>query len=65
MSKRRLESSVTTIELGSGKKPSREKPLSASERVDQLPKVTLKRRTTTKPPSIQDLELRADRTILE
>ena len=66
--KKRSESSVTTVELGSGlkKKPSRrEKPMSTSERVDALPKVTLKRRTPVKPLPTQDLELKADNIILE
>lgn len=66
--KKRSESSVTTVELGSGlkKRPSRrEKPMSTSERVDALPKVTLKRKTPVKPLPTQDLELKADNIILE
>lgn len=65
--KRRSESSVTTVELGTGSKKrlNREKPLSTSERVDNLPKVTLKRRTPVKPLPVQDLELKADNIILE
>ena len=65
--KRRSESSVTTVELGTGSKKrlNREKPLSTSERVDNLPKVTLKRRTPVKPLPTQDLELKADNIILE
>jgi hypothetical protein len=65
--KRRSESSVTTVELGTGSKKrlNHEKPLSTSERVDNLPKVTLKRRTPVKPLPVQDLELKADNIILE
>lgn len=61
------ESSVTTVELGSGtkKRPNREKPLSTAERVNALPKVTLKRKTLNKPSPVQDLELKADNIILE
>jgi hypothetical protein len=66
--KRRSESSVTTVELGMGarKRPTRrEKPMSTSERVDALPKVSLKRRVVRKPLPTQDLELKADNIILE
>jgi hypothetical protein len=65
---KKSESSVTTVELGSGakKKPARrEKPMSASERVDTLPKVSLKKKIVKKPLSTLDLELKADNIILK
>jgi hypothetical protein len=65
--RKRQESSITSVELGarSGKRPTREKPMTTSERVDSLPKVTLKRKITAKPLPTQDLELKADNIILE
>lgn len=66
--KGKTEASVTSIELGSGlkRKPLRKKLLTPAERVEMLPKVTLKKRTIAKQPlSIQDLEMKADNIILK